>query len=80
MSPASSSGGVSAPEREYAHAPWPAPRGQEEATCHEMHRMDKLLVEQGLRGFFHDYNHRMVRNSKGASPQFCGPGLGVGYF
>ena len=72
-----SSGFVSAPESSHAG---PEACSQEKAALAEMEKLDTRLWEHGLRGFFHDFNHRMVGNSKGASPQFCGPGLGVGYF
>ena len=55
---AASSGGVSAPG-ESSHA-GPEARSQEKAAWAEMKRLDTLLVEQGLRGFFHEYAHRMV--------------------
>ena len=74
---AASSGGVSAPKSSHAG---PEACSQEQAVLNEMQKLDTQLWEHGLRGFFYDFNHRMVGNSKGASPQFCGPGLGVGYF
>ena len=74
---AASSGGVSAPESSHAG---PEACSQEKAALAEMEKLDTRLREHGLRGFFYDFNNRMVGNSKGASPQFCGPGLGVGYF
>ena len=74
---AASSGGVSAPKSSHAG---PEACSQEQAVLNEMQKLDTQLWEHGLRAFFYDFNNRMVGNSKGASPQFCGPGLGVGYF
>ena len=76
---AASSGGVSAPKSSHA-GPEACDSSQEQAVRAEMQKLDTRLWEHGLRAFFYDFNNRMVGNSKGASPQFCGPGLGVGYF
>ena len=76
---AASSGGVSAPQSSHA-GPEACDSSQEKAVRAEMQKLDTRLWEHGLRAFFYDFNNRMVGNSKGASPQFCGPGLGVGYF
>ena len=54
---AASSGGVSAPESSHAG---PEACSQEKAALAEMKKLDTRLVERGLRGFFHEYAHRMV--------------------